>query len=192
MDTHLGGLNRKRAILATVALAIVIAALGYVLRSYWLPLEPPGVLRLGEATEIFYAPHARVSPIATYPEPRQIEIDGDALVRSSAWGAPLTVKTRLLVLTTHGPAEFRVTAHWNEAGEQVEVLSGTVEARKAYASPYPEPDTLTSGEMSMINKSIDLMEKEKTDLVALRAWRDALLASISRQPARAGASTADR
>ena len=191
MDTHIGGLNRKRAILATVALAIVIAALGYLLRSYWLPLEPPGLLRLSAATEIFYAPHTRVSPIATYPEPRQIEIDGDALVRSSAWEVPLTVKTRLLVLTTHGPAEFRVTAHWNEAGEQVEVLSGTIEARKAYASPHPEPDSLTSGEMSMINKSIDLMEKEKTDLVALRAWRDALLASISRQPA-AGASSADR
>ena len=191
MDTQTGGLNRKRAILATVALAIVIAALSYVFRPYWLPPEPPGVLRLRDATEIFYAPHTRVSPIGTYPEPRQIEIDGDALVRSSAGEAPLTVKTRLLVLTTHGPAEFRVTAHWNEAGEQVEVLSGTIEARKAYASPHPEPDTLTSGEMSLINKSIDLMEKEKTDLVALRAWRDALLASISRQPA-AGASSADR
>ncbi len=34
--------------------------------------------------------------------------------------------------------------------------------------------------MSMVNESIDLMEKETTDLVLLRAWRDELIDSISK------------
>jgi hypothetical protein len=64
------------------------------------------------------------------------------------------------------------------------VLAGTVEARKAYPSPYLVPDVLTSGQMSMVNQTIDLMEKEKTDLGSLRAWRDTLLASMPHTPPR--------
>ena len=43
-----------------------------------------------------------------------------------------------------------------------------------------EPDRLTDGEMTMINRDIDLMEKETTDVAALRAWADALVASTAR------------
>ena len=34
----------------------------------------------------------------------------------------------------------------------------------------------------MINRDIDLMEKETTDVAQLRAWSDALIASVSRKP----------
>jgi hypothetical protein len=64
-------------------------------------------------------------------------------------------------------------------GEQVEVLYGNAVAHKAYDSPYAQPDTLTSGEMVMINRTIDLMEKEKFDPAELRAWSDALIVSAT-------------
>ena len=34
--------------------------------------------------------------------------------------------------------------------------------------------------MTMINRDIDLMEKETADVAALRAWSEALVASASR------------
>jgi hypothetical protein len=171
----------KRAIVTTFVLAIVAGVLVYLLKSYWpASPQPPGRMLLADETEIFYAANTRVSPAPTYPTPREIEIDGEALVRITASGTPLIVKTRLLLLTSLAPAEYRVKAHWTEAGEQVEVLSGTVEARKAYPSTHAEPDILAAGEISMINKNIDLMEKETTDIVLLRAWRDQFVSSISK------------
>ncbi len=43
-------------------------------------------------------------------------------------------------------------------------------AAKAYPSSQTGAVFLESGEMSMVNREIDLMEKEKFDLTELRAW----------------------
>ncbi|MEJ0038993.1 MAG: hypothetical protein WDO68_23510 [Gammaproteobacteria bacterium] len=168
----------RKVFVATLAAALV-AGVGFTSKASRLFQTPPGSLQLSDKVECFYAAGTRVSAAPSYPEPREIHVDGDVFIRQPASGAPLIVRTRLLVLTARGPAEFRVTARSNETGEQVEVLEGTVEARKAYASPFSEPDRLASGEVSMVNRTIDLMEKEKTDVMALRAWRRALIASIA-------------
>jgi hypothetical protein len=59
-----------------------------------------------------------------------------------------------------------------ETGEQVEVLEGTVTAVKNYPSTYSTPDDLAAGEMSMVNKSIDLQEKEKMNEKEFAALRE--------------------
>jgi transmembrane sensor len=84
----------------------------------------------------------------------------------------LVLRSRLMVLTVPGAARIHVVARAREAGEQVEVLNGTVAAAKNYPSKDSTPDELGPGEMSMVNQSIDLQEKEKmneTELATLRA-----------------------
>jgi hypothetical protein len=91
----------------------------------------------------------------------------------------LIVRSRLLVLTVSGPSAFRITAHAAQTGEQVEVLSGNIVARKNYPSTYEEPDVLAGGQMTMINRTIDLMEKENFDPSELRSWSSALIAAAT-------------
>jgi hypothetical protein len=155
-------------------LLLVIAA-GALWR--WATRPTPQSLRLPDGTEAFFLSGARVTPADSYPRPRQIGVDGDVFFRVTAAPQPLTVRSRLLVLTVSGKTAFRITAHSRETGEQVEVLYGHVEARKSYDSPYPEPDTLRGGQMVMVNETIDLQEKENFDPAALRAWKDGLIAS---------------
>jgi hypothetical protein len=47
------------------------------------------------------------------------------------------------------------------------VLSGEVIVSKNYPSSYRVPDDLHGGEMSMVNETIDLMEKENVDPASL-------------------------
>jgi hypothetical protein len=137
----------------------------------------PGTIRLSEGVEIFYPSGTYVS-VTPQPDSHEVRVDGEALVQQSASAAPLTIRTRLLVITATPPSEFRVTARGKSPSEQIEVIAGRVEARKAYASKDSAPQTLAAGEMTLINQDIDLMEKERVDLPGARAWRDALLASV--------------
>ena len=118
------------------------------------------------------------------PDPREIRLDGDFFIRVPPGPTPLIVRSRLLVLTVSGGSAFRITAYAREAGEQVEVLEGHIVALKSYPSNYMEPDQLDAGDMSMINRDIDLMEKEHADLEKLRAWSEALVASAGHRAPR--------
>jgi hypothetical protein len=135
---------------------------------------------LSDGTEAYFLSDTRVEPASTYPQPRELRVDGDAFLRVPASSGPLIVRTRLFVLTVTGDSALRVKAYWKQTGEQVEVLSGNVQAKKSYPSPYSEPDMLTGGEMSMVNQTIDLMEKEKFDPAPLRQWSQDLIASARR------------
>ena len=75
-----------------------------------------------------------------------------------------------MILTVEGDTAFRALVSSEKIGEQAEVLYGHVRAAKAYPSNFADPDDLAAGEMSMINKSIDLMEKEKFDPSELARW----------------------
>lgn len=75
-------------------------------------------------------------------------------------------------LEVRGASTLAVTAWSRETGEQVEVLSGEVIVSKNYASPYRVPDDLHGGEMSMVNVTIDLMEKENVDAPSLAGIRE--------------------
>jgi ferric-dicitrate binding protein FerR (iron transport regulator) len=158
-----------------IALALGVLALGLV------ACRPtPQLLRLADGTEVFYLSNTSVTPAVAYPRTRELKIDGEAFVRVAADARPLIIRTRLLVLTVSGASGLRVTARSNETGEEADVLYGRVEAKKAYPSRQSEPDTLGAGEEVMVNETIDLQEKETADLSSLRAWSEALMASVAR------------
>lgn len=164
------------------AALIVIAVAAVVAFKAWHAGAAPTPHRilLADGVEIFFLTGSLAKPAAGYPIPREIHLDGDFFVRVPESPRPLIVRSRLLVLTVSGKAALRVTARSKEAGEQVEVLHGHVKAEKSYPSAYAEPDLLKDGQMTMINRDIDLMEKETADVSALRAWSEALVASASR------------
>ncbi|MBS1602221.1 MAG: FecR domain-containing protein [Bacteroidetes bacterium] len=93
---------------------------------------------------------------------RDLELDGEAIfnVVGSA-GRPMVLRTRNLEITVLGTL-FHVDAFRKNAGEQVDLLEGKLRVRKTYHSDTDnEPEVLESGDMVMINRDIDLMEKEK-------------------------------
>ncbi len=163
---------------ALPAMLVCAGALGYwcfrVLRT-----PVPLLLRLPDGTEVYYLSNTKVEPAPSYPHTREITIDGEAFIKAVPGTDPLVIRSRLLVLTVKGESGLRVTARSNETGEEADVLYGQVEATKAYPSQQHDTDTLLAGEEVMVNDSIDLQEKETTDIARLRAWSDALTASAA-------------
>ena len=171
-DTHARfGRTAFRIGLAVAGLLVVAGIIGVVM---WKDYTTPRQLQLADGTAAYFLGDTQVTPATDYPQRREITVDGDVFMAVAANAQPLTVRSRLLVLTVTGKTAFRMTAYAKEAGEQVEVLYGHVTAHKSYDSPYQEPDVLTGGEMTMINRDIDLMEKETTDIGALCDWSRAI------------------
>jgi hypothetical protein len=171
--------RRRRMLLAAGAVLCACAIGVFALRVYLTP--QPRLLRLADGTEIFYLSNTVVAPASSYPATREIKIDGEAFVRASAGEQPLVIRTRLMVLKVTGASALRVTARSSETGEEADVLSGQVEATKAYRSPQNEPDVLLAGQEVMVNQTIDLQEKETADVPGLRAWSNALVALVMRK-----------
>jgi hypothetical protein len=175
---------RARAFWILLAVA-ALSAVGVAAWWWFTRLAPqpePRMQQLADGVEAYYRTDSKLSPASGYPNPRELRVDGDFFIRAPAADAPLIVRSRLLKLKVTGRTSFRITAYSHEAGEQVEVLEGHIEARKSYPSNYSEPDLLGAGQMTMINKDIDLMEKETTDVAALRAWSEALMAATIGRP----------
>jgi ferric-dicitrate binding protein FerR (iron transport regulator) len=172
---------RRFKLILSIAAVLLLAGGGLSLWQ-WQARMAPRYLQLPDGTEAFFRGDSTVRPAAGFPSPREIAVDGDIFFRVPQNTQILTLRSRLLVLSVTGDAAMRMTAYSKQAGEQVEVLYGSVTARKNYDSPYKEPDILTGGQMTMINRDIDLMDKETTDVAQLRAWSDALIASVSRKP----------
>ena len=170
----------KRAGPYVFALFAVIAAIGVILILRSRANHAPRALRLADGTQALFLGDTRVEPARTYPAPREIRVDGDAFIRTGAISTQLIVRTRLLVLKVDANTALRVTAFSSEDGEQAEVLQGQVQAQKSYPSYYSEPDLLGAGEMSMINRTIDLLEKEKFDPGELRKWSEQLRQAAAR------------
>jgi len=172
--------SRRRRMLLGSGVLLCVAAIGvFALRAWRAP--EPRLLRLADGTEIFYLSDTLVSPASSYPTPREIKIDGEAFVRASDGAQPLIIRSRLMVLKVTGASALRVTARSSETGEEAEVLTGQVEATKAYPSKQNEPDDLLAGQEVMVNQTIDLQEKETADVPGLRAWSDALVALVTRK-----------
>lgn len=113
---------------------------------------------------------ATITPANGYPQKREANVDGDMYIEVTDASKPLILKSRLLVMTVMSKASFRVIAWAKEAGEEVQVLSGTIKVAPNYKSQFNTPDTLQGNQMVMINKDIDLMEKEKYDATELGVW----------------------
>jgi len=140
---------------------VMMALVSFLWRKAHEPV--PVRLALADGTVVWYRSDTRVTPAPGFPRPREMVVDGERLMKVAAASEPLSVRTRLMRMTVTGPAIIRITAHEKETGEQVEVLTGDVVVTKNYTSSYITPDHLTAGEMSMVNKTIDLMEKEHLD-----------------------------
>jgi len=166
---HKAGARRPRVPAVMATCAALLLATGC--------RPSPQQLRLADGTEVFFLSNTKVRPANSYPQVREIKIDGEAFIRAPAAAQPLIIRSRLMVLTVTGRTALRVTARSKETGEEADVLYGHVVATKAYPSRQNEPDTLLAGEEVMVNETIDLQEKETTDLASLRAWSDGLIAS---------------
>lgn len=172
--------TRNRRLLWLAVAALLLAAAGAAWLLHIRAEATPRALRLPDGTEAFFLARDVVAPAAGYPHPREIKVDGDIFFRIAAAPEPLIMRSRLLVLTITGKTALRITAHSKETGEQVQVLYGNVVARKSYPSTYSEPDVLGAGQMTMINRTIDLMEKETFDPEEVRVWSESLIASVPR------------
>jgi len=92
---------------------------------------------------------------------REITLDGVALFELTVTGAPVSLKTKSLVMDVSAGV-FRVDASRSSPGEEVDLLEGQLSVRKDYRSDTDSvAEVLGPGEMVMINRDIDLMEKEK-------------------------------
>ncbi len=102
---------------------------------------------------------------------RELWIEGEAMFDVIAdAGKPFIVHTAYLQIMVLG-TKFRLDARAKEAGEEVDVLSGRLKVMKTYHSDSDnEPEIIQEGEMVMINRDIDLMEKEKMDGSELKGW----------------------
>ena len=93
---------------------------------------------------------------------RVVDLDGEGMfeVRPLV-GKMFVVVTKNLVIAGPG-TKFRVDAVRRLSGEEVDLLDGLLRVRKSYHSDLDSAmEELRSGDMLMINREIDLMEKEK-------------------------------
>jgi ferric-dicitrate binding protein FerR (iron transport regulator) len=95
---------------------------------------------------------------------RDIDIDGEAFFDMEVAGAPVRLRTKDLNILVMSAARFRLDAYRGKPGEEVDLLEGRLMVTKSYFSDTDSAtEVLGPGEMVMINRDIDLMEKEKMD-----------------------------
>jgi ferric-dicitrate binding protein FerR (iron transport regulator) len=166
--------HKTRLVAAASAVTLLLSACGK---------PAPREMLLSDGTQIILLDGTRVVQATGFPQKREVRLEGNGqvFIKARQQTSPLTVRTGLLVLTVDGETAFRALVSSEQIGEQAEVLYGHVRAAKNYPSNFAEPDDLVAGEMSMINKSIDLMEKEKFDTAELARWsKDVTAAAASR------------
>lgn len=124
---------------------------------------PLKALTLPDGTRVLMDPRTVIRPSEGFGKSnRDIQLDGEAMliVRSNV-GKPFVIHTRNLVIQVLG-TRLHVDAFASSPGEQVDLLEGKLRVTKSYhSSTDNEPEILQAGEMVMINRDIDLMEKEK-------------------------------
>jgi ferric-dicitrate binding protein FerR (iron transport regulator) len=122
---------------------------------------------LSDGTQFFYREPTKFHAVkGARPMERTYELDGEVfLMIRNANKKPFIIRTRQLIITVLSPyARLHIDALASSPGEQADLLEGQVKVSKAYHSTTDnEPETLRSGDMVMINRDIDLMEKETLD-----------------------------
>ena len=100
---------------------------------------------------------------------RVVDLDGEGMfVVHGMSGKLFVVTTKNLIIQGPG-TRFRVDAVRKRPGEEVDLLEGRLTVRKSYHSDLDnEPEMLEAGDMVMINREIDLMEKEKMNAEDMR------------------------
>jgi transmembrane sensor len=118
--------------------------------------------RLPYGGTVFLKPNSTIGLAKGFnKDNREIFLDGEALFELVVDGAPVHLRTKDLVIEV-STGVFRVDASSSSAGEEVDLLEGRMRVRKSYRSDTDSAtESLGPGEMVMINRDIDLMEKEK-------------------------------
>lgn len=127
------------------------------------------MVRLADSTDVLVNDKTMLSVTDSFNKSnRELQLDGEAVFQVNGdAGKPFVVRTRNLQIIVLG-TRFRVDAHSESPGEEVDLLSGKLKVMKSYHSTTDnEPEILQAGEMVMINRDIDLMEKEKLDSAEL-------------------------
>ena len=121
----------------------------------WVTLPDNSHVKLSSGTEIVLGP-------AFANGNRVVDLDGEGMFEVRAMpGKMFVVTTKNLIIQGPG-TKFRVDAVRSRPGEEVDLLEGQLNIRKSYHSELDSvPEDLISGDMLMINREIDLMEKEK-------------------------------
>jgi transmembrane sensor len=107
------------------------------------------------------APGARLELVKGFDRNnRQVNLDGEAWFELAGGG--FVLHTRDLSVEVLQGGRFHADAFRSRPGEEIDLLEGGLRVNKSYHSDTDnEPEVLASGEMVMINRDIDLMEKEK-------------------------------
>lgn len=133
--------------------------------SYHLGAGYPRSFRLPDGSTVMVMPGSTIATAKGFGrENRDLEVDGEVMIEvNGAVSWPFVVHTRDLVIEVlPGGAKFHVDASRSRPGEEADLLEGRLRVRKSYHSNTDnEPEELTGGEMVMVNRDIDLMEKEK-------------------------------
>jgi hypothetical protein len=123
--------------------------------------------------DVYYSQSTKFQPAKTVRLPdRDFQLDGEVfLIWRNGDKRPFTIRTRQLIITLQSPtARLHIDAFAASPGEQADLLEGEVKVTKSYhSSTDDEPEILHSGDMVMINRDIDLMEKETLDSAERRA-----------------------
>ena len=132
------------------------------------------MVRLPDSSMVVLVPGAGILVSTGFDrDHRELDLDGKAMFRIRGdSNAPFKVHTRnLQIEVLAAGSKFYVEAYRKDAGEEVILLEGKLRVTKSYHSQTDnEPELLTGGEMVMINRDIDLMEKEKMDGSEMKAW----------------------
>jgi len=108
---------------------------------------------------------------------KELSLDGEAWFDIAS--GPVTLHTRDMIVDILRAGRFHAEAFRARPGEEIDVLLGTLRARKSYHSDTDnDTEALGPGEMVMINRDIDLMEKETLNASEL----DKLKAAWNRTP----------
>jgi len=125
----------------------------------------PRSFRLSDGSTVLVLPNTTVATAKGFgKDNRDLDVDGEVMIEvSGAAGPPFVVHTRDLVIEVlSGGARFHVDANRARPGEETDLLEGRLKVRKSYHSDTDnEAEELAGGEMVMINRDIDLMEKER-------------------------------
>jgi transmembrane sensor len=121
----------------------------------WVTLPDSSRIKIGNGTAV-------VLGAAFVSGKRLVDLDGEGMFEVRVVpGTMFVVKTKYLIIVGPG-AKFRVDAVRSRPGEEVDLVAGQLTIRKSYHSDLDSAsEELGSGDMLMINREIDLMEKEK-------------------------------
>lgn len=121
---------------------------------------------LPDSSLVILAPDAKIEVGKGFERGyKELSLDGEAWFDIKG---PVTLHTRDMVVDILSAGKFRAEAFRGRPGEQFDLLLGSARVKKCYHSDMDSAaELLGPGDMVMINRDIDLMEKEHMTMAEL-------------------------